>query len=283
MTEPSDMWVPQGGDHNDAAPTSERSAKAKAGGSASIRRLAVSWGGSAARIFFPPSCLECGRIVSAPGTYCPECWPRLRAIEAPVCPVLGTPFSVEMGPGILSAEALANPPVFERARAAVVHDGPARGLVSALKYHDRTDLARWMAGWMIRAGGELLDDADLIVPVPLHRRRLLARRFNQSAELARAIAAQTDIALRPECLVRKRATPRQVGLTRGQRQVNVRGAFEVPEAAIPLLSGRRVLLVDDVYTTGATVTAASRALLKGGAGAIDVMTFSRVLAEGRLA
>lgn len=235
------------------------------------------------RLLFPPSCLECGRIVSAPGTFCGGCWPQLRSIEEPVCPVLGTPFAMEMGPGIVSAEALADPPAFDRARAAVAHDGPARSLASGLKYRGRTDLARWMAQWMVRAGGELIMDADVIVAVPLHRRRLLSRRFNQSAELARALAAIAERPFRPQCLERKRATPRQVGLSRNQRQENVRGAFRVPEGALPLLAGRRVLLIDDVYTTGATVNAAARALKRGGAGAVDVLTFSRVLPEGRLA
>ncbi|RLQ89561.1 ComF family protein [Notoacmeibacter ruber] len=248
-----------------------------------LSRVVIRVGDGLTRMLFPPACLECGREVSAPGTFCAGCWPQLRAIETPLCPVLGTPFSVEMGGGIVSAEALAAPPVFERARAAVVHDGPARGLVSALKYRDRTDLARWMAAWMVRAGDELLADCQLIVAVPLHRRRLLGRRFNQSAELARAIANQSGNPFHPELLVRRRATPRQVGLTRGQRRENVRGAFIVPDAALPLLSGRKVLLIDDVYTTGATVTAASRAVLRGGAGSVDVLTFSRVLPEGRVA
>ncbi|MCP1199944.1 ComF family protein [Notoacmeibacter sp. MSK16QG-6] len=278
MTEPSEIWLPPGA----ASPAQTQDPVERGGSGAGIRRFVAAIGHSVAQTVFPPSCLECGRIVSAPGTYCPECWPHLKAIEAPVCPVLGTPFSVELGAGIVSAEALADPPVFRRARAAVIHDGPARGLISALKYHDRTDLARWMAGWMVRAGGDLLADADLIVPVPLHRRRLLARRFNQSAELARAVASRAQIPLRPECLIRKRATPRQVGLTREQRRTNVRGAFEVPADAFPLLSGRQVLLIDDVFTTGATVTAATRALLRGGAGAVDILTFSRVLAEGRV-
>ncbi len=279
MAENQDRWLPVR-PADAGAPPEPGSQPLRTSG---LRRLAGAFGGATARTLFPPSCLECGRIVSAPGTFCAGCWPKLRAIEAPVCPILGTPFSVEMGEGIVSAEALADPPVFARARAAVVHDGPARSLVSALKFHDRTDLARWMAGWMVRAGGDLLADAQLIVPVPLHRRRLIERRFNQSAELGRAIAHRTGIPLRPEVLIRKRPTPRQVGLTRNQRQINVRGAFEVPERALPFLSGRRVLLIDDVYTTGATVTAASRALLRGGAGAVDVLTFSRVLQEGRMA
>ena len=130
-------------------------------------RISV-WGEEAARILFPPACPGCRRIVSAPGTLCGRCWPHLRMIEHPVCPVYGTPFPHDMGEGFLSAEAIANPPPFARCRSAAAYEGTARRLVQALKYNDRTDLARWMAGWMHRAGHDLICDADVIVPVPLH-------------------------------------------------------------------------------------------------------------------
>ncbi|WP_454015125.1 ComF family protein [Aquamicrobium terrae] len=230
-----------------------------------------------ARLLFPPVCAGCRRQVSQPGVLCAACWPLLRLLERPWCPVMGTPFGHDMGEGFLSAEAIADPPPFERARAAVAYSGIAQQMVQGLKYRDRTDLAPWMARWMARAGAELVAEADLAVPVPLHWRRFLKRRFNQSAELARALAGLTGLAFSPSVLKRVKGTRQQVGLERAQREENVRAAFRVPAEAEIGIAGRRVLLIDDVYTTGATVRAAARALKKGGAGAVDVLTFARVL------
>jgi predicted amidophosphoribosyltransferase len=151
---------------------------------ANIKGLASSAAGFGARLLLPPLCAGCRRIVTEPGTLCGECWPKVRFLERPWCEVMGTPFSHDMGEGFLSAEAIANPPPFERARAAVSYDGVARRMVQGLKYSDRTDLAPWMARWMARAGAELLDDADVIVPVPLHRRRFLRRRSRASRSRA---------------------------------------------------------------------------------------------------
>lgn len=230
-----------------------------------------------ARILFPPVCAGCRRHVSRPGVLCGECWPRLAFLERPWCPVMGTPFPHDMGEGFLCAEAIADPPPFERARSAVVYSGVACDMVRGLKYHDRTDLAPWMAGWMLRAGSELLAEADVIVPVPLYWRRFFRRKFNQSAELARALAKASGLAFEPSAVVRVRQTRPQVGLERREREDNLRGAFRVPPESALAIAGRRVLLIDDVYTTGATVRAVTASLKKGGAGAVDVLTFARVL------
>ena len=236
-------------------------------------RLVV-WSGT---VLFPPVCAGCRRHVTQPGTLCGTCWPKLRFLERPWCPVMGTPFSHDMGEGFLSAEAIANPPPFDRARAAVSYAGVARRMVQGLKYNDRTELAPWMARWMLRAGAELVADADVVIPVPLHWRRFLWRRFNQSAELGRAVAALADKPFAPLAVSRVKATRRQVGLGLNQRTENVSGAFRVlPERDIDV-RGRRVLVVDDVYTTGSTVAAMARALKRSGAAGVDVLTFARVL------
>ena len=244
---------------------------------AHVKGFAASAAGFGIRMVFPPLCAGCRRIVTEPGTLCGECWPKIRFLERPWCEVMGTPCTHDMGEGFLSAEAVANPPPFQRARAAVSYHGVARRMVQGLKYSDRTDLARWMAGWMARAGAELLADAETIVPVPLHRGRFLRRRFNQSAELARALARRSGKPFEPMALARVKITRQQVGLDRREREDNVRGAFRVPPEGDIKVRGRRVLLVDDVYTTGATISAAARALKRGGATGVDVLTFARVL------
>jgi ComF family protein len=233
--------------------------------------------GLPARLLFPPVCPACRRVVAEPFTLCGTCWPKLRFIERPWCEVLGTPFSHEIGDGIVSAAAIADPPPFARARSAVSYNGVARRMVLNLKFGDRTELAPTMARWMMRPAAELLAQADAVVPVPLHRGRFLRRRFNQSAELARALCALSGRPFLPDAVVRIRATRQQVGLGAREREDNVRGAFRVPAAAEIGIRGRRILVVDDVYTTGMTVSAVARALKKAGAAEVDVLTFARVL------
>ncbi|WP_422371609.1 ComF family protein [Hoeflea sp.] len=232
------------------------------------------------RLLYPPVCAGCGLFVAGSGALCSHCWGSVRFIERPFCEVSGAPFDHDLGAGMVSPDVIANPPPYEKARAAVFYDGAARKLVHGLKYSDRADLARMMAGWMIRAGREVLDDSDVIVCVPLHRRRLFSRRYNQAAELARAIARLTGKPFEAGGLRRVRATRQQVGLGLRARQDNVRGAFAVPAARQSGIAGRRVLLVDDVLTTGSTVEAATRALLRAGAQRVSVLTFARVASPG---
>lgn len=228
---------------------------------------------------FPPSCLACRGATDASNALCSACWSAIRFIERPYCERLGTPFAVDLGAdGLLSPDAIANPPVYARARAvAQFDDGPARSMVHRLKYGDRLELAGTMGAWMARAGDELLTEADLLMPVPLHRGRLTRRRFNQAALLARAISDCTGIPVDPFALTRVKATPPQVGLTRTQRAANVQGAFRVRAEARGAVEGKAVVLVDDVMTSGATINAASRAVLRGGAKRIDVLVFARVV------
>ncbi len=233
-----------------------------------------------ASLLFPPTCLGCRKIVAAGGTLCAPCWRSIHFLDEPWCAVSGVPFPSDMGPGAVSPAVLADPPPYRRSRSAVAYEGIARKLAQSLKYQDRTDLAPWLAGWMARAGRDILTRADLLVPVPLHRQRFLFRRFNQSAELARAIARQTGLPFAPEAVLRIKNTRQQVGLKAKARQDNVRAAFKVPERATPLIRGRHVCIVDDVYTTGATVAALALCLQKSGAGEVSVLTFARVLPGG---
>ncbi len=178
-------------------------------------------------------------------------------------------------------EAIASPPAYDRARAAVRYDEIARALVHGFKYGDRLDLAPMMGRWMARAGHELLDGADGLVPVPLHWRRLWARRFNQSAALAGAISGLSTVRVLHGALNRTRATAQQVGLSRDQRANNVQGAFKVLPTRKADVKGRRLILIDDVLTSGATVDTCAKALLRAGAAHVDVLVFARVVAPIR--
>lgn len=229
-----------------------------------------------AHILYPPVCMGCRTAVGSDGALCPHCWAQAPFLERPVCDVLGLPFPYDPGEGAVSPLAIAKPPVFDRARAAMLHEGVGARLVAQLKYSDRTDLAIAMALWMERAGTELIAEADALVPVPLHRNRLVRRRFNQAAELARHLSHRTRIPYRPLALERVKATASQVGLGAKARARNVRGAFAVAERRRHEVEGRRILLVDDVFTTGSTVSSAARALKRAGALRVDVLTFSRV-------
>jgi ComF family protein len=223
----------------------------------------------------PPLCAACRQPVDGRGL-CASCWSKLSFITRPYCERLGIPFVYDPGPGILSMEALADPPAYHRARAAVRFDEVSRGLVHALKYGDRLDLAPMMGHWLSQAGRELLAEADALVPVPLHWRRLWARRFNQSAMLAATVSAQTGIPIAAGALKRVKPTAQQVGLSRTERAANIQGAFRVPKDGKAAVSGRRLVLVDDVLTSGATVDGCARALLRAGAANVDVLVFARV-------
>jgi ComF family protein len=232
-------------------------------------------------IALPPLCPSCRAPLGDGAGLCAACWSKLSLIEPPYCARLGIPFAYDPGPGLLSMEAIANPPAYDRARAAVRYDDIARQLVTSFKYTDRLDLAPMMGQGMARAGRELLGQADALLPVPLHWRRLWARRFNQSAALARAISDIAGVPVLHGALKRVRATPQQVGLSKTERADNVQGAFRVPAEEKAQVAGRRLVLIDDVLTSGATVDTCARALLRAGAAHVDVLVFARVVAPVR--
>ncbi len=226
---------------------------------------------------YPPSCTGCGRQTAEPGALCGACWNSIKFISKPYCEIYGTPFSTELGDGMISARAIADPPPYKRSRAAAAYQGLALRFVHGLKFQDRQDNAAWMAGWMARAAPELLAEADVIVPVPLHWQRMVSRRFNQSALLAQKLAIGADKPFAPLALKRIKPTITQRGLTAKERDANVKRAFIVPENQAIAVQGRRVLLIDDVITTGSTVAEATKALLKAGASHVDVLAFAMVL------
>lgn len=195
-------------------------------------------------------------------------------IEEPWCVRLGTPFSHDLGEGALSARAIADPPVYDRARAAALYQGTARDLVLSLKFGARRDVAGVMGQLMARNGRELLEPGSVLVPVPLHRFRLWQRRFNQAALLAAAVSRASGVAMDPLALERVRRTRQQVGLSAKERQINVRRAFRVTDAGQGRLHGRNVILVDDVLTTGSTLAACTRVLRAAGVTRVDVLTFA---------
>ncbi len=235
---------------------------------------------AAANAIVPALCLGCQRRMAMHDALCPRCWSRITFIRPPLCDRLGIPMPFGGSRDrLLSAAAVADPPVFDRARAVAVYeyDGILRRLIHGFKFADRHDARRLFGRWLADAGADLLVDADLIIPVPLTRWRLMRRQFNQAALLAGEVSRLSGVPADPMVLVKRRSTRPQVGLTRDQRQSNVRGAFTVKRRRRTLVEGRNILLVDDVMTTGATVSAATRALREAGAARVNVLALGLVI------
>jgi ComF family protein len=207
---------------------------------------------------------------------CPACWRQIDFIRPPLCDRLGLPMPFDTGAPMLSAAAIANPPDYDRARAAARFSGLMRELVLAFKFHDTHNARQLFGRWLAEAGGEILSDADLLVPVPLARWRLISRRFNQAQILAAETGKRKQKPVNPFALVRTRSTKHQVGLTRLQRSRNVAGAFRVPPGELAAVSGKAIVLIDDVITTGATASVAAKALKRAGARRVDVLALAIV-------
>ncbi len=199
-------------------------------------------------------------------------WGRASFLEEPVCDGCGTPFEYDIG--ARCAACLAKPRAFSRARAACLYDEVSRDLILKFKHADRTDLAPLFTAWIGRAAAPLLAEADAIAPVPLHRARLFRRKYNQAAEIARPLARAHRLEYLPDALIRARASESQGGKSASGRRRNVAGAFAVRSPS--RVAGKRILLIDDVMTTGATGEACARALLQGGASQVDLAVIARV-------
>ena len=247
-------------------------------------RLRRAFGYGLARIadvMMPPQCAACAAPLERTAALCPRCWSDVSFIERPYCARLGIPFPYDAGPDALSAAALAGDFPYDRVRSVALYDGPVRDLVTALKFAGRVSHAPMMSAWMARAGREMIDEAQIIAPVPMHWLRLARRHHNQAALLARHIAADSGARLAPGLLRRRRNTRPQTGLSASARARNLTGAIALARTA--RLKDTSILLIDDVFTTGATATACARVLKRAGAARVDVLTFARVAGDGEMA
>lgn len=230
-------------------------------------------------LLWPPQCPSCSTLVQDAGRLCVACWEELTFIVAPQCVCCGVPLSDGFDDVTLCGECLRARPPFEQARAACVYDEASRALILPFKHADRTDLLPTIVNLLQRPVGPMLARADIVIPVPLHWTRLLSRRYNQAALISNKLARIGNARAIPDLVIRKKRTPSQGGRSKRGRQRNVKGAFRVPERYRSQLRDQRVLLVDDVMTTGATVSEVSRVLLKAGAGAVDVITIARAVMQ----
>ena len=232
-------------------------------------------GGALLDLVLPPRCIACGEEVEAANALCAPCWRKVTFLDEPCCACCGLPFAHELGAGALCGACAEAPPAYDRARSALRYDDGSRRLILAFKHGDRLHGAPAFGDWMRRVGAGLLADADLLMPVPLHWTRLVRRRYNQAALLAYVIHRGGGPKVAPDWLVRKRRTPSQGEFGPEGRQRNVRSAFALKPGKS--VRGLKIVLVDDVLTTGATVEECARVLKRAGAARVDALALARSL------
>ncbi len=225
---------------------------------------------------YPPRCLACMDFTDSPHGLCAECWRETHFIAGAACAKCGVPLVGDASDTEICESCLRHPPAWQRGAAALVYRGAARRMVLGLKHSDRVDMAQPLARWMAKAGERVIAESDLIAPVPLHWRRLLKRRYNQSAELARALARLSGKPAVPDLLLRQRATIAQRQMSRAERAANQSGAITANPRHAVTLRGRSVLVIDDVLTSGATLGTCTEALLGAGAAHVNVLALCRV-------
>lgn len=242
-----------------------------------VTRYAKQLGRFVLDFVLPSQCLSCGSFVESSGALCASCWRELTFLSGAHCQVCGAPFSYALSENLICGACMADPPEFDRARAPLKYDEASRHLILAFKHADRHEGLTVFARWMASAGAEIVDQAEMIVPVPLHWQRLVSRRYNQAALLGHRLGKFIDRPVQTSVLERVKATPSQGGLGRRNRFRNMRGAFAVSRTGKQNVKGTHVLLIDDVLTTGATARACAVALKRAGAAKVDLLTLARVV------
>ena len=224
----------------------------------------------------PPRCPACGEIVDIQGSFCTPCWEKIDFLNGPVCATCGETISETSAAASLCGPCLATPPLFKRARAATVYGDITRALAHRLKYGRRMGHARIMATHMARLlPSEEGEGALLLVPVPLHRWRIWRRGFNQAALIAQALSERSGVAVDADALRRTRNTPPLHKQNRKQRERTVAGAFAMAPAASERVRGRHVVVIDDIWTTGATARGCAAILKNAGAARVDILCWTR--------
>lgn len=231
----------------------------------------------------PPRCVVTGEVVERQGMVAPSAWVGLDFIADPFCACCGFPFEFEVDTGSLCTSCLSHEPPFEIARSALKYNETSRSIILGFKHADKTHVVRAFVPWLKRAGGDMLADADFIMPVPLHYWRLVSRRYNQAGLIATSIGAASNVPVLLDGLARVRATPSQGHLTAKERHKNVKRAFAVNTAHKAKIKGKNIILIDDVYTTGATVKECAKVLRKAGAAKVSILTLARVVRDGDFA
>lgn len=232
---------------------------------------------AALQVIYPPQCISCSAPVTSDFGLCADCWRETPFIAGLVCDQCGVPLpGGEPGEAAHCDDCLTIARPWGQGRSALIYAENGRRLVLALKHGDRMDLARPAAGWMSKAARPIILPDALVVPVPLHWLRLIRRRFNQAALLARSVAGNAGLDHCPDALIRRRSTGSQEGRTRDNRFANLQDAFAVPNRRRAIVEDRDILLVDDVMTSGATFAAATEALFSAGARSVNVLALARV-------